>query len=145
MTVTGASSSQTMTLVSVLAGCSNTLSGISTVTVNPTPQVGNMTSNACSGDAIGVNLPTTSTNLVEVDKWNITCTPPAGITGTPTTGITTDLYAIIGDVFTNSTTSSIDVTYTVTPYAKTTVCAGASFTIKVTIYAPVVTSPISHN
>ena len=145
---TGVSSSQTLTLVSVentTTSCTKSLTATSSVTVSPAPVVDNIvTGNVCSGDATGVILPTTSDNSLTVDKWDVIANVPIGLTANRALdGTYTTSDAIQGDIFTNTTNSSINVVYTVTPYTGS--CAGASFTITVTIYAPIVTSPIYHN
>ncbi len=112
-----------------------------TVTILPAPVVNPIISTTCSGVAAGVTLPVLSVNGLVVDKWNISAVVAPGLTGIATQGLgKTDLNAIAADAFTNTTTASLTVVYTVTPYAGT--CAGASFTITVTILPAPVVNPI---
>jgi hypothetical protein len=115
-----------------------------TVTINPAPVVAPMTAAVCSGTAIGVVLPTTSSNSLTLTSWDITAVVDGGLTGSATTGNgIINANAIAGDIFTNPTAGPLTVVYTVTPHAGT--CVGAPFTITVTIYPAVATSPIYHD
>jgi large repetitive protein len=103
-----------------------------TVTINTEPVVANMTDAVCSNVAIGVVLPTASSNGQVVDSWDITAVVDPGLTGTASTGngiINPNFIA--GDIFVNTTGVPLTVTYTVTPYSGT--CVGTPFTITVTI------------
>ncbi len=124
------------------AGCEGTPFTI-TVPVNPQPEiVPSPTASACSGTAINQTLATTGTNGVGITKWDITANAlPAGLTGTATTGTgITDPDAIKNDVFTNTTSSALNVVYNVIPYSANN-CAGESYTITVSITA----APIIEN
>lgn len=125
------------------AGTCNGASFTITVTITPEPVVAPMTPPAvCSRVAIGVVLPSTSSNGLALTSYDITAVVDPGLTGTATTGNgITDVNAIAGDVFTNTTAGSLTVVYTVVPYANT--CAGASFTITVTITPEPVVNPMT--
>ena len=116
-----------------------------TVTITPAPVFDPMTPPAvCSGVAIGVVLPSTSTNGLALTSYDITAVVDPGLTGTATTGTgITDVNAIAGDIFINPTAAPLTVVYTVVPYVGT--CSGASFTITVTINPQITTSPIYHD
>jgi hypothetical protein len=131
-----------LTVVYTVIPYANTCAGASftiTVTITPEPVVAAMTPPpVCSGMAIGVVLPSTSTNSLTLTSYDITAVVDPGLTGTATTGTgITNVNFIAGDIFTNTTGGTLTVVYTVVPYAGT--CAGAPFTITVTITpAPVV-------
>jgi hypothetical protein len=115
-----------------------------TVTVTPGPTVTNMTASVCSNIAIGVNLPSASTNGLTITAYDITAVVAPGLTGTATTGTgLTGVGVISGDVFGNPTAGNLTVVYTITPYAGT--CAGPAFTVIVTIRPDIATSPIYHD
>lgn len=115
-----------------------------TLTVAPAPVVASVATAVCSGSITGVTLATTSTNGLSVDKWNISAVVNTGLTGTATTGNNlSSATAIQSDTFVNTTSAPVTVVYTVTPYSGS--CAGASYTITVTVNPMPVTSPIYHN
>jgi large repetitive protein len=115
-----------------------------TVTINPAPVVAPMTAEVCSGAPIGVVLPVTSSNGLALTTYDISAVVDPGLTGTATTGLgINNINAISGDIFTNPTAGPLTVVYTVIPYAGT--CAGAPFTITVTIDPAITTSPIYHD
>lgn len=117
-----------------------------TVTVSEIPEVDPDLTTICSTnsvqtDAVALTLATTGTNGSTVDKWDITASVPAGITGTATDGIgLTSASAIANDTFTNTTAGNLDVVYTVTPYAG--VCPGAAYTVTVTVLPDVLAPTI---
>jgi large repetitive protein len=122
-------------------GCVGTIVSIN-ITVNDLPVVNPMTAAVCSGTAIGVILPSTSTNALPLTSYDITAVVDPALTGTATTGTgITNVNAIAGDIFTNTTTGPLTVVYTVVPYAGT--CAGAPFTITVTINPAPVVNPMT--
>jgi hypothetical protein len=103
-----------------------------------------MTDATCSGQPIAVVLPIASTNGLTIISWDITAVVAPGLTGTPTTGNgILNLNAIANDTFTNPTAGPLNVVYTVVPHSGS--CAGLPFTITVTIYPAITTSPIYHN
>jgi large repetitive protein len=135
-----------LTVVYTVVPYANTCAGAPftiTVTITPEPVVAAMTPPAvCSGNAIGVVLPITSVNGLALTSYDITAVVDPGLTGTATTGLgITDINAIAGDIFINTTAGALTVVYTVVPYAGT--CAGASFTITVTITPAPVVDPMT--
>lgn len=99
-----------------------------TVRVNPTPAVTAMTASACSGNAFSVTPANTTNGVV-----------PSGTTYTWVAPVVTDITgtaagtnaALISGTLTNSTSSSINVPYTITPKSGT--CTGTDFTLTVTV------------
>ncbi|WP_040496820.1 PKD-like domain-containing protein, partial [Fulvivirga imtechensis] len=100
---------------------------------------GNLDATVCSGDAVGVTLPSLDDDGDVISSYDVSVVVAPGLTGTASTATgTTDVNLISGDIFTNTTSNSLDVVYTVTPYIGT--CPGPDFTITVTIdEAPVFT------
>ncbi len=109
-----------------------------TVTVNPKPVINNLLDTICSGTEFIVK-PVNVTDGTVPSGTTYTWTAPsyAGITGT-TAGTAVDS---ISDTLTNTTTSAIDVVYTVTP--KTGDCSGTPFTVTVKVN-PLPTATISN-
>jgi gliding motility-associated-like protein len=99
-----------------------------TVRVNPTPAVTAITASACSGNAFSVTPANTTNGIV-----------PSGTTYTWAAPVVTDITgtaagtnaALITGTLTNSTSSSINVPYTITPKSGT--CTGTDFTLTVTV------------
>ena len=137
--VTSASANVVYTVTPYTGNCAGSSYTV-TVTVTPEPVVAAAATTVCSGSVSGITLATTSTNSLTVNKWDITATTGAGLTGTATTGTgLTSASAILNDTFVNVTGSPINVVYTVTPYAGS--CAGDSYTITLTVSpAPVVSA-----
>ncbi|MCB9044500.1 MAG: hypothetical protein H6550_00030, partial [Chitinophagales bacterium] len=105
-----------------------------TLVINPEPMVTNPATNEiCSGASTNINL---TANIPSTFTWTIG-TITGGITGAaPGSGNTINQTLINPD---NATPGTVD--YIVTPTASTGSCAGAPFTITVTVYpAPVVTN-----
>ncbi|WP_040497119.1 PKD-like domain-containing protein, partial [Fulvivirga imtechensis] len=100
---------------------------------------GNLDATVCSGDAIGVTLPSLDDDGGVISSYDVSAVVDPGLGGTASTASgTTDVNLISADIFTNTTNGPLDVVYTVTPYIGT--CAGPDFTITVTIdEAPVFT------
>ncbi|NCC99761.1 MAG: hypothetical protein EOL95_08715 [Bacteroidia bacterium] len=118
-----------------------------TVTVSEFPIVADDLTTICSTnsvqtDVVALNLATTGTNGATVNKWDITASVPAGITGTATTGTgLTSATAIASDTFTNTTSADLDVVYTITPYAGT--CPGTPYTVTVKVLPDVLAPTIT--
>ena len=113
-------------------GCSNITSNIADVTINQNPVIASQNSIICSGTAFTVTPNNATGDIVPIGTtytWtNPTISPAGSITGanaesTPQTTISQTLI--------NNTTSPSTVVYTVTPLSG--VCAGANFTITVTV------------
>jgi hypothetical protein len=105
-----------------------------TVTVNPKPVIANITSSICSGGAFTVTPSIgggTSSNDIVPANTTYTWSAPSviGITGT---AASTSAPNISGTL-TNTTNAPINVVYTVTPTALIGTCAGATFTVTVTV------------
>ena len=111
-----------------------------TVTVNPKATIVDKTPAAiCSGDGFTVS-PVNGTDIVPAGTTYTWSAPViAGITGLASG---TDAATISGTL-TNTTNAPINVVYTVTPTSGT--CSGEVFTVTVTTYPQVKTSPIYHN
>lgn len=99
-----------------------------TVTVNPAPAITNMTASICSGATFN-ETPVNGTNGIVPAGTSYTWPAPvvAGITGT---AAGTNASNISGTLI-NSTSSPINVVYTVTPASGT--CTGAAFSLTVTV------------
>ena len=113
-------------------GCSSLTSNIAAVTVNQNPVISNKNTVICSGNAFTITPDNLGGDIVPMGTtytWtNPTIIPANTITGAsvqnaPQTNISQTLI--------NTTTSPATVTYTVTPLSG--VCAGAVFTIGVTV------------
>jgi gliding motility-associated-like protein len=99
------------------------------VTVNPIPAVSNMTTTICSGSAFTA-APVNVTNGVVPTGTTYTWTVAANAN---VTGETANATAAnnVSQTLNNTTVNAEVVTYTVTPTANT--CAGATFTVAVTV------------
>ena len=100
-----------------------------TVTVNPVAEINDLTRSVCSGETFTVT-PADGTDGIVPDgttySWSAPAVP-AGITGgTLGSGATS-----ISGTLTNSTSSALTATYTVTPTSGS--CAGTLFTVTVTV------------
>ncbi|HOY31141.1 MAG TPA: gliding motility-associated C-terminal domain-containing protein [Bacteroidales bacterium] len=116
----------TYTVTGVNPGCTTTNSV--TVTVNPQPQINNMSLTACSGAGF-TSTPVNGTNGVVPAGTTYSWPAPvvAGITG----AISGTNAASISGTLTNTTNAPINVVYTVTPVTGT--CQGAPYTLTVTV------------
>ncbi len=121
----------TVTPVSA-AGCDGNPFTV-TVTINPEPVGANSTAAKCSDDALGINL-TTSVSAVAAANYTIAVNANGltQVAGTNSAGAGKAATEISDDVWRNMTSASVDVIYTVTPFAATG-CAGDPFTVTVTI------------
>lgn len=102
--------------------------------VNPEPLfTGNLDLTVCSDEVHGIVLPTAvSGDLnVAIDSFVVAAVVGAKLTGTATTGNTTDASFIASDVFNNVSAMVDTVTYTITPF--TNGCVGSDFVIKVAV------------
>jgi len=103
------------------------------VTVNPEPVVGvNLTQTVCSDVANTLTLPSTGDNGASINTYMISSSVGAGLSGTATSGATGSTNALQGDIFTNTTSASVDVVYTIVPVSATG-CEGSSFTATLTV------------
>ena len=130
----------TYTVTPKLNGCTDGPPQAITVTVEPTPQAGIVTTTPiiCNGDNINVtiNSPTVTTSPANLTYVvSVSSTDPAHLGGTASSGFTklkADLPFTINGTLTNSGDAPIIVTYTVTP--KLNGCSdGPSQTVTVTI------------
>ncbi|HRZ41469.1 MAG TPA: Calx-beta domain-containing protein, partial [Bacteroidales bacterium] len=99
------------------------------------PIVNDITTTVCSGAITNVSLPTAGTNVSPVSpitQYVITAVKDPGLTGTPFTGTTTNPDAIKNDAFTNTSTVTLDVTYTIVPWSDA--CEGDPFDVIVSVY-----------
>ncbi|MBX7125560.1 MAG: hypothetical protein K1X47_07695, partial [Cyclobacteriaceae bacterium] len=118
-------------------GCTGDPPKSVTITVQPQPVVSSsLDATVCSGAATGLTLNTNGTS-VAASTYNITArTIDPGLTAggsnavVPATGVAAGYLA--ADVFTNTTGSTLNVTYTVIPKSAAN-CFGASKTITITI------------
>ncbi|MBP1639589.1 MAG: hypothetical protein H6Q17_1172 [Bacteroidetes bacterium] len=113
-------------------GCSNSVSDIATVTINPVPFISDKTALIVSDDTFSVTPVNGGSEVVPTSTtytWSTPVVTPAGaITGASaqTTGQTS-----ISQTLTNTTTLPATVTYTVTPLAGS--CTGNPFAVVVSI------------
>ncbi|MGX7666948.1 beta strand repeat-containing protein [Flavobacterium pedocola] len=120
VTVTGASSDQTLNLVSVvLSGCSQTLSGSSTVTVNPAPvaSINGNNSPVCSGNDAVFNLTGTSGATVTYNingGSNQTVVLTGGTAAVTVTGVSSDQTLNLVSVALSGCSQALSASSTVT-------------------------------
>jgi gliding motility-associated-like protein len=100
-----------------------------TVTVNPTPAITNMAGSACTGTAFSFS-PVNGANGIVPGGTTYTWPVPV-VTGTMTGAAAGTNAANIGGTLNNPTNLPQTATYTVTPTSGT--CAGATFTVTVTV------------
>ncbi|QSE96723.1 PKD-like domain-containing protein [Fulvivirga lutea] len=128
------------------AGCLGNAYNV-TLTVEPEP-VTDPTLSAvglCSDEVLGITLVTNGTS-VAADRWNVSLvSKDVNLIGTPTIGTGLAAGALAGDSFTNTSNSSGNIIYRVTPIsASPDDCAGNPFNITVTVQPePVVLSSLS--
>ena len=131
-------------VVYIVTPTSGTCSGTSftvTVTVNPKATIADKTPAAiCSGDGFTVSPVNVGTEIVPAGTTYSWSAPvDARITGLASGSDAADITGTL----TNTTNAPINVVYIVTPTSGT--CSGTSFTVTVTVYPQVKTSPIYHN
>jgi hypothetical protein len=105
-----------------------------TVTVNPEPVGADVLATICSDEAIGSALTLSTVSGGPTAYFNISVNSN-GLTrsgGTDSNGSNKTAAELIGDSWTNTTSSPVDVIYTITPYTSTN-CAGNPYTVTVTI------------
>jgi gliding motility-associated-like protein len=110
-----------------------------TVTVNPEPDVQDYNSapgGVCSANAIGIDLSTLavagSSAATSYDITSIVSTGLVASAGAPATGVGFASSTVIADdAWTNTTSGTLPVVYTITPHTGT--CAGDPFTVTVLI------------
>ena len=125
------------TVVAVSASGCLSPSKIITATINPEPVVANgLNSVICSDNAIALNLNTLGSSVAAA-SYNITSrtvagglTPGGSNVTVPASGVAANYLS--ADVFTNTGTIPLNVTYTVVPVS-TLGCLGVSKTITITI------------
>ena len=103
------------------------------ITIKPEPVFDDIELTVCSGDPINIDFVDSLVNS-SVSILGYTWTASSSNTGeiaSPDSRIDTSDANLI-DTFTNTTASSIDITYTVTPYSIDT-CEGADFTVTITV------------
>ena len=123
------------------AGCTGDAFTV-TVTINPEPVVANQTPAAiCSRGATGFTLPAgTSVAATSFNITNINSNGLVAFGGSPATGAGLAANVISDDAWTNTTTASVNVVYTVVPVSAAG-CAGSSFTVTLQVNPePVVSS-----
>ncbi len=116
-----------------------------TITVNPEPVAPNITKTICSKDNVNVDLQTDAINLgngIASTQFSWTSADNLNVFG-ETPGPSTS--STIGDALINTSSTSQDVTYTVTPTSPAPAgCAGSPFTVTVTVN-PQPTAPAGLN
>ena len=132
-----ATSTVTLTLTTN-GGLCGTINDSKNVTVNPIAVIGNFTATICNGSLFTVN-PTGSIPTGTTYTW----APPIYSLPTLSGGSAQSGQGNVSQLLTNSGTTIETATYTVTPIS-TGACAGATFTVTVTVYptllAPSVTT-----
>ncbi|WP_319479246.1 PKD-like domain-containing protein [uncultured Draconibacterium sp.] len=114
-------------------GCSGQ-SFIVTATINPEPDIANQTTTTCSGVALDYNLQ----NLLPAGDMRSGSTFSYSVSSSDETNVpaasdrTTASVGNITDNYTNTTNSSVTITYTVTPTSGQG-CTGDNFTLEVTV------------
>ena len=125
----------TYTATPKLNGCSDGPVQITTVTVNPTPQVvpGTLNQTICNDGTTSVTLASPSTFTSGVITFNYTVVATGGVTGftTPVTNLPKDF--VISDVLHNPTDAPQTVTYTIVPISPTGCPDGPSKTVIITV------------
>jgi gliding motility-associated-like protein len=115
-----------------------------TVTVNPEPEVQNQSAIICSESSVDLLLGDDIDGPSVVSYDLTTITPSSGLVGASgnavvATNLTSDAIAL--DVWTNTSTTPLDVVYSFIPYDIAD-CIGASFTVTLTIYPLPVPEPV---
>ncbi|WP_432670630.1 PKD domain-containing protein [Flavobacterium sp. SM2513] len=113
-------------------GCEIITSSTALITVNPFPIIAVETTIICSDNSFTVNPLDGSGNLIPIGTtytWTLPVVSPAGAV----TGISAEILpqTEISQTLLNNTTNPASVTYTVTPTSG--ICAGANFTVTVTV------------
>jgi uncharacterized protein (TIGR02145 family) len=142
VTVSGVVSNQTLTITSVTSNsCTSNPSSLSaTVTINPKPSISNFTKTICSGNTFTVAPVDVTDGTVPVGTTYSWAAP----TGSGFTGGTTGTGAAnISGTLTNTTSGSVTATYTVTPTSGS--CPGNTFTVIVTVTAPLTGGTVANN
>lgn len=111
------------------------------VTVNPEPVVGNQTAVTCSDVALNYSLDALLTSSGDTFTYSVASSDnanvPAGSPRTVASGTN------ITDVYTNTTTAPVTITYTITPISSNG-CVGSIFLLAVTVNPePVVTNQVA--
>lgn len=125
---TNSTQTATYTVTPVSAGCTGNTFTL-TVSVNPVPEVNNMTATVCSGTAFSVT-PADGVNGVVPPATLYSWDTPS-VTGGMTGGSAGTNQAGIGATLINPTNTVQTATYTVTPSVGT--CPGDNFTVTVTV------------
>ncbi|MBP6073408.1 MAG: T9SS type B sorting domain-containing protein, partial [Flavobacterium sp.] len=110
-------------------GCTGNIFTIA-VTVNPEPVVTNQTVATCSDVALNYSLDGLITGAGDTYTYTVASSDATNVpAGNPRTVASA---ANITDVYTNTTTAPVIITYTVTPTSSTG-CVGSTFTVAVTV------------
>lgn len=109
------------------------------ITVNPTAAIVNKTATMCSGETFTVSPINGTDQIPAGTTYSWSAPAVTGVTGMVSGSGATN----ISGTLTNTTNAPVNVVYTVTPTSGS--CTGASFTVTVTVYPQVNTSPIFHN
>ncbi len=113
-----------------------------TITVNPEPTLATLDASRCSDAALGINL-SVAAGSVAASTYNITAINTGGLTasaGAPATGNGLAANVIADDAWTNTTSASVNVIYTVVPVSAAG-CQGNSKTITITVTPEPVITP----
>ncbi len=104
------------------------------VNVDPEPVLtSNLDVSVCSDVAIGISLSPVGGQPAGT-TYNITALVDPGLSGTPTTGNGLGANAISGDIFTNTTSGALTVTYSITPIGPSpNNCQGSTAQVVATI------------
>jgi len=154
ITVNGATSNQTLSLVSVSEGlCSASVTGTSTVTVNPnlpaSVSTGATLTSICAGTSVTFTATPTNGGSAPTYQWTLNganIPGETGVTFTSSTLMNGDQVAVVmvsnaSPCLTGSPATSNTITMTVNPYitasvsigaSATTICAGTSVTFTAT-------------
>ncbi len=102
------------------------------VTITPAPSyAGPDIVTVCSGESIGVTIPTLDDNSLAMDSFVISSFVSSNLSGTATAGGTTNTSFLANDEFVNISGAPDSVKFTVTPYSGG--CVGESFEIIVIV------------
>ncbi len=111
------------------------------VTVNPEPVVTNQVAATCSAVALNYNLDSLIAGIGDTFTYSVVSSDNVNVpSGSPRTVASA---ANITDLYTNTTTTAVILTYTVTPIGSNG-CIGNPFTIEFTVHPNPIVLPISN-
>ncbi|RXR21632.1 PKD-like domain-containing protein [Flavobacterium stagni] len=117
---------------SIIGGCSVITTSLAAVTINPVPVISSQNVTICSGNSFSVTPAASGSSIVPVGTTYTWSTPSFIPTGAILgAAAETSPQSMISQNLINTTTSPVDVVYTVTPISGT--CVGANFTVTVTV------------